>query len=165
MRRQRRPRRPRRPLDKGLLLASLAIAFGIALVGYGVSVSLTGDDAIDYPDGVERVDPVPNSVQVLGQTSVFVDLEVGYTGVLVINGVELETFRIGEVANIEPGRQVDVPPVTIFEPGNATLTYSPRAGAVVERFSTGLQQVEVIYWREDEGRVRASSFVWNFNVI
>ena len=155
----------RRPIDRGLLIASFAIALGVVVAVYGVSISLTGDDAVDYPDAIERVDPIPNSVQVLPQTNVFVDLAIGYTGVLVINEIELETFRIGEVADVEPGRQVDVPPVTIFEPGNATLTYSPRAGATVERFGSGVQQVEVIFWREDEGRQRASSYTWTFNVV
>jgi hypothetical protein len=157
--------RIRRPIDRGLLVASLVIAFGVLVLAYGVSVSLTGDAGVNYPAAIEQVDPVPNSVQVLPQSNVFVDLEVGYTGVLVVNGVELPTFRIGEVVDVAPGRQVDVPPVTIFEPGNATLTYSPTAGAAVERFSPGLQEVEVIFWREDEGRQRASSFVWTFNVI
>jgi hypothetical protein len=157
--------RIRRPIDRGLLVASLAIALGVVALGYGVSISLTGDEGVDYPSAIERVDPVPNAVQVLSQTNVFVDLEVGYTGVLVVNGVELPTFRIGEVADVAPGRQIDVPPVTIFEPGNATLTYSPTEGAAVERFSQGIQEVEVIFWREDEGRQRASSFTWTFNVV
>lgn len=155
----------RRPIDRGLLLASFGIAIGFVMVGYALSVALTGDEGIDYPDGVEQVDPVPNAVQVLPQTNVFVDLETGYTGVLVINGLELETFRIGEVADVQPGRQIDIPPVTIFEPGNATLTFAPSAGAAFERFGSGQQQVEVIFWREDEGRQRASSFVWTFNVV
>lgn len=143
----------------------MAIAVGLAMVGYALTVALTGDEGIDYPDAIEMVDPVPNAVQVLAQTNVFVDLEIGYTGVLVVNGLELETFRIGEEPNVEPGRQVDIPPVTIFEPGNATLTFSPSPGAEIERFSSGIQEVEVIFWREDEGRQRASSYVWTFNIV
>ncbi len=159
-----RRRRPRRTLDRGLLIASFVIAAGLVLVGMGVAVSITGDDRFDYPDAVESVDPVPNAVSVPPQSRIFVDLVQGYTGVLVINGVELPTFRIGQV-EVEPGRQVDVPAATIFEPGNATLTYVPTRDAPVERFSPGQQQVEVIYWREDESRARSQSFVWVFNVL
>lgn len=137
------------------------------IIVYGVMVSVTGDEAIDYPDAVEQVDPVPNAVQVPNQTSVFVDLEQGYTGVLVVNGTEIPTFRLGsqDVGSIEPGRQVDVPAVTVFEPGNATLTFTPTEGALVEGFSSGLQQVDLIYWRESEGRQRAATYTWVFNVV
>lgn len=159
-----RRRRPRRKLDRGLLAASFAIAIGMVFVGLAVSVSITGEDRVPLPSAIERVEPVPNAVSVLAQTSVVVDLEQGYTGVFVINGVEIPTFRIGQV-EVEPGRQVDIPAVTIFEPGNATLTFTPSRGAEIERFSAGLQQVEVIYWREDEGRALAESFTWVFNVF
>lgn len=157
-------RRSRRPLDRGLLAASFVIAAGMVIVVLGVAASITGEERFDYPDAIESVDPAPNSVSVPPRSSVFVDLAQGYTGVLVINGIELETFRIGQV-DVEPGRQVDVPAATIFEPGNATLTYTPTADAPVDRFSPGQQQVEVIFWREDEGRARSQSFIWFFNVL
>lgn len=157
----------RRRIDRGLLLASLAIASGVVIVVWGVLGAVTGSDGVRYPDAIERVDPVPNSVQVLPQSNVFVDLEQGYTGVLQINGVELETIDLDQVGSIEvePGRQVDLPPVTVFEPGNATLTFTPSRGAAVERFSTGIQQVTVVFWRLDEGRERSSTFSWTFNVL
>lgn len=145
-------------------MVSFVIATGLVLIGLGFSVGITGEARIEYPAEIERVDPVPNSVSVLAQSSVFVDLQQGYTGILVINGIEIPTFRIGEV-EVEPGRQVEIPPVTVFEPGNATLTFRPSPGAPVERFENGMQTVEVIYWREDLGRQRAESFVWEFNVL
>lgn len=156
--------RARRRIDRTTLAVSFAIATGLVLIAVGFSVGITGDARIDYPPEIERVDPVPNSVSVLAQTSVFVDLQQGYTGVLVINGVEIPTFRIGQV-EVEPGRQIEIPPVTVFEPGNATLTFRPSPGAPVERFENGMQLVEVIYWREDEGRQRSQSFIWEFNVL
>lgn len=159
-----RGRRGRRRLDRASLVVSFAIATGLVLIAVGFSVGITGDARVEYPPEIERVDPVPNSVSVLAQSSIFVDLQQGYTGVLVINGVEIPTFRIGEV-EVEPGRQVEIPPVTVFEPGNATLTFRPSPGAPVERFENGMQIVEVIYWREDIGRQRAESFVWEFNVL
>lgn len=159
----RRPGR-RRKVDRGLLIASFVIAAGMVLVGVAVAVSITGEERFDYPDAIESVDPAPNSVSVPPRSRVFVDLEQGYTGVLVINGVELPTFRIGQI-EVEPGRQVDVPAATIFEPGNATLTYTPTAGSPIERFSPGMQEVQVIFWREDEGRSRSQSYSWTFNVL
>ena len=145
----------------------MAIAFGLMVVAYGISNGVTGGGDRNYPEAVESVTPVPNAVQVLAQSSVIVDLQVGYTGILVINGVELETVNLDEIGSLsaEPGQQIDLPPVTVFEPGNATLTFSPRRGATIERFPTGVQEVTVIYWPILEGPQRADRYTWTFNVL
>ena len=145
----------------------MAIAFGLVVVAYGISTGVTGGGDRNYPEAVESVTPVPNAVQVLAQSSVIVDLQVGYTGILVINGVELETVNLDEIGNLsaEPGQQIDLPPVTVFEPGNATLTFTPRRGANIERFPTGLQEVTVIYWPILDGPQRADRYTWTFNVL
>jgi len=160
------PRRGRR-IDRGLLLASAGIAVGIVLVGLGLIVSVTGDEATNLPDEIEEIAPVPDAVQVLSQTSVFVDLLTDYTGVLVIDGVEIETIDLSEIDSsaVQPGQQVDIPPATVYEPGNATLTYTPTEGAPIETFETGLHNVQLIYWRVEEGRSRAGVYAWTFNVI
>lgn len=166
-RRIRRSRREKRRIDRALLAASAAIALGIVVIGFGVVVSVTGDERTRLPDEVQEVTPAPDAVQTLSQSSVIVDLVDGYTGVLVLDGVELETVNLDEVGSIEvePGKQVDLPPVTVYEPGNATLTFTPTEGAVVEEFSSGIHRAEVVYWRFDQGRQRSDSFRWTFNVI
>jgi hypothetical protein len=156
-----------RRIDRQLLLASAGIAVGLVMVAAGVIVSVTGDEAVDLPDEIESIAPVPDAVQVLSQSSVTVDLIANHTGVLVIDGVELDTIDLADLdtSGIEPGRQVDIPTATVYEPGNATLTYTPSEGAPVETFETGLHRVQVIYWKLDEGRSQAGTYSWSFNVI
>ncbi|HEX4982675.1 MAG TPA: hypothetical protein VFV63_13305 [Ilumatobacteraceae bacterium] len=160
-------RRGRRQIDRGLLVASAGIAVGLVLVGLGVARSVTGDDATKLPDEIESIDPVPDAVQVLSQTSVFVDLLTDYTGELVIDGVVIETIDLSDIDSsaIQPGQQVDIPPATVYEPGNATLTYTPSEGAPIETFESGSHRVDVNYWKVEEGRQRQSSYTWTFNVI
>jgi hypothetical protein len=163
------PRRaPHRRVDKGTLLLSLVIAAGLVLIGRGLAVSLTGAARAKLPDTIESVEPYPEAVQVLSQSRVFVDLVSGYTGVLVIDGVELPTVNIEDVdqpSSSDPGQQIDLPPTTIFEPGNYTLTFTPSDKALVKKFDTGLHRVEVIYWKIIEGRQRPLSYSWTFTVI
>lgn len=158
-------RRRRRKFDKGLFFASLGIAIGLVLVIRGLSVGITGDERDPLPDLVEEVVPVPDAVQVLNQTRVFVDLATGYTGVLVIDGIEIPTVDIQDYATQEAGQQVSLPPVTIFEGGNNTLTFIPNDEAPVTEFTTGVHTATVIYWDIEIGRERARSFTWSFNVI
>ena len=162
--------RRRRHVDRGLLVASLAIAVGLVVVAYGLLVGVTGDDATKLPEEIESVAPVPDAVQVLSQTNVVVDLADLYTGVLVVDGVELETVSLDQLtaeggATPEPGRQVELPPVTIYDPGSNTLTFTPAEGAPIEEFESGLHRVQVIYWLAEEGRGRADSYTWTFNVV
>ena len=165
-----RPRRridPRR-IDKVTLALSLVIALGLVLIGRGLAVSLTGEARAKLPATIESVEPYPEAVQVLSQSRVFVDLEAGYTGVLVIDGVELPTIDIDDVAqqfDAEPGQQIDLPATTIFEPGNYTLTFVPSDAALVKKFDTGLHRAEVIYWKIIEGRQRPLSYNWTFTVV
>jgi hypothetical protein len=165
-----RPRKridPKR-IDKVTLALSLVIAIGLVLVGRGLAVSLTGDDRANLPDTIESVEPFPEAVQVLSQTRVFVDLEAGYTGVLVIDGVELPTINIDDIDeqfSAEPGQQIDLPATTIFEPGNYTLTFTPSDDALVKKFDVGLHRAQVIYWKITEGRQRPRSYSWTFTVV
>jgi hypothetical protein len=155
-------------IDKVTLALSLVIAIGLVLIGRGLAVSLTGDDRANLPDTIESVEPFPEAVQVLSQTRVFVDLDAGYTGVLVIDGVELPTINIDDIDeqfSAEPGQQIDLPATTIFEPGNYTLTFTPSDDALVKKFDVGLHRAQVIYWKITEGRQRPRSYSWTFTVV
>lgn len=155
-----------RPVDVTLLAASLAIAVGLVLVGVALLSAESGADD-DLPGAIESVSPVPGAVQVLAQTQVIVDLVPGYEGRLVIDREEFGTIRLDEIGSpdVEPGAQVDVPPGVVFEPGNATLTFTPGEGAPIERFEPGNHTVSVIFWRTEEGPSSARSYAWSFQAI
>ena len=70
------------------LFASLAIAVCLFAMAWAAASAITGRDALHLPATIEQIDPVPAAVRVPAQTSVFVDLVAGYTGVLIIDGLE-----------------------------------------------------------------------------
>lgn len=159
---------PRKRIDKGLMAACLVIAGGMALIAWGLSSALTGTEGVDRPPEIEEISPVENAIQVLQQGNVMVDLQFGYEAVLVIDGVELETSRLGEVQeDIEPGQQQTTDPTTaVFDPGNARISFRPSPGAPIEEFSEGRHNAQVIYWLIEEGREDgARSYRWSFDVI
>ena len=77
--------------QRRLLVCSLVIAVGFVMVILGFQASVTGKKALALPPTIEDIDPVRGAVRVPSQTAVFVDLLSGYTGVLVIDGIELKT--------------------------------------------------------------------------
>jgi hypothetical protein len=159
--------RTRRRVDRKLLAASLVIAVGLVLIGYALLRAVTGDEAADLPAAVEEVTPPPSAIQVPQQSQVVADLEAGYEGRLVIDGVELPTIRLDQLGSVdvEPGEQIEVPPGVLFEPGNATLTYTPAENAPIERLDPGTHTATVIYWLSEEGPSRARSFSWSFAAV
>ena len=157
-----RLRRPQLPL----LVASFIIAASLVAVGVGISIAVTGTEREALPEAIEEISPSRSASQVPSQTQVFVDLQSGFTGVLVIDGLELETINLDEVRGSgKPGQQITLPPTTIFEPGNATLTFDPSPESTISEFSQGEHIVKVIYWKLLEGRSRARSYTWSFTVF
>jgi hypothetical protein len=150
-----------------VIAVSVVLLIGLIMVTHGVLSGVTGDDRSKLPDLIERVDPVPEAVQVLNQTSVFADLAPGYTGRFIIDGIEIDTVDVADLGNIavQPGVQVDLPPVTIFEPGNSTLTFTPSASAPITEFAEGEHTVRVLYWLIEEGEQRARSYTWTFSTV
>jgi hypothetical protein len=147
------------------VLASLAIAIGFVAVFVGLATAVTGRDAARLPKEIEGVSPVRNATQVLSQEKVEVDLIGGYTGELTVNNIALETFSLDELPEAQPGQQQTLPPATIFEPGNNTLTFTPADGAPIEKWDTGINTVTVRYWKIVDGPNFAKSFTWQFDVV
>lgn len=153
--------------QRRLLACSLVIAGGAVMVILGFMSSVTGRKALALPPTIENIDPVRGAVRVPAQTEVFVDLLSGYTGVLIIDGIELQTVDQGDprYATQVPGQQVSLPAATIYEKGNATLTFVPSQGAAIKAFAQGSHTAKVVFWKVVESRNRAQSYSWTFSVF
>jgi hypothetical protein len=140
---------------------------GLLLIVLGFMGGTTGRDVLGYPDAVISVSPAPNDRQVLSQTEISVDLADGYEAVLVLDGLELPTSRLEDVAGglPEPGEQLELPPTAIYDQGNSLIRFEPQDGALVERYSQGVHDVQVIFWKIEDGRGTARSYSWSFEVL
>lgn len=162
--------RRRRTFDRGLFVASLVIAAGIALIVWGFASALTGDDGIDRPEAIESLQPVENAIQVLQQERVVVDLQPGYEARLEIDGVALPTSTIGQsdvdpATQPPPGQQAELPTTAVFDPGSNVISFQPVEGALIETFEPGLHEARVIFWTIEDGPDQARSYRWSFEVI
>lgn len=162
-------------IDPKLAIVSLAIAAGLVLIGYGVVISVTGDEVTKLPSAIESINPVPDAVQVPSQSSIIVDLASGFTGTLEIDGVLYATEdpdRGRNAATAEPpapGQQVDIPAGVRYERGNYTLTFTPGDEVGFDEFPVGNHSVRVTYWKlEDEVNGQPAnerSYFWTFNIV
>jgi hypothetical protein len=118
-----------------LLVCSFVIAVGLVLVIVGFQSSVTGRKALALPP--------------------------------TIDGIELKTVDRSDVsiANPVPGQQVSLPATTIYERGNATLTFVPTKGAPIESFVQGTHTATVVFWKVLESRQRSQSYTWTFSVF
>jgi hypothetical protein len=53
----------------------------------------------------------------------------------------------------------------VYDPGNAVISFQPVEGAAIESFTQGLHEVQVIFWRIEDGQEQARSYRWEFNVV
>ncbi len=121
------------------MLALAAALFTVAVVVYQGNPRST-----DLPVAIQAVAPEAGS-NVLSQTDVSVDLAVGYTAELEINGIvipEEQLFRI-EALN--------------------QLSYEPREGKIVPKLLPDQNCVRVFYWLIAQGRDTTTSYTWCFD--
>jgi hypothetical protein len=156
-----------RRIDPKLLLASGLIAIGLVLIVVALSRAVTGNEAANLPAAIEEITPSFGAIQVPQQTAVIADLAAGYEGRLVIDDVALPTVRQDQIVSpdVKPGEQVKVPPGVLYEPGNATLSFTPGDDQAIKSFEAGPHTVVVIYWKIIEGERTARSYTWSFTTV
>lgn len=128
----------------------------LALVGLaGVVLAFTlvntdpesADVAVTGAGPVEQLIPFRDA-EILRQAPIGVDLRPGWTGVLVVNGVEIPEDQL-DLDNLDSLGQI---------------LYTVGDGKAVEAFEAGRNCVTALVWRVDESRDRARDVTWCFNV-
>lgn len=130
----------RRVVVTGMLLAALA--------GFVFAFSLGDDGTNTLPsDAVEHLIP-PRGDQVLRQTEIGIDLAPGWTGVLMVNGVEIPEDQL---------RRVDAQNQFFFTAG---------PGREFEELPPGTVEVTALIWRPVDGETRddGERVRWTFAV-
>jgi hypothetical protein len=130
------------------IVISVLLAASVVGLVYAFQSSQSPEDKPVLRDSrVEKVFPPPGDA-ILKQDTIYAEIEVPYTGVLRIDGVEilppqLETIQVGAATR---------------------LAYTPRPGTVTGYLSAGPHRAAVVFWRPDQGRARASEYSWEFRV-
>jgi hypothetical protein len=107
----------------------------------------TNDVATSGDSPVEQLIP-PRDSEILRQEAVGVDLRPGWTGVLIVNGVEIPEDQVDDDALAATG----------------VLTYTVGDEKAVERFDAGENCVTAEVWRVEDTRADSRSVSWCFNV-
>jgi hypothetical protein len=138
-------RQPRVITDRGFAVR-IGIVAGVFALGASLAVIAMGFDTeeITFPAEVEQVFPAPGSLAI-PQAAIGVDLDDAYTGVLILDGVELpedQYVRIKELGQVQ---------------------WMPGEGQEQRELDAIEHTVTVAYWRTIESRETGTKrFTWRF---
>jgi len=125
-----------------LRIVALALALG-ALVALVAAIAPRGERA-EMPEPIESVFPLPGDT-VVRQTAIEVDLPVGYTLEIYVDGERVPPVEIGVTSSTG---------VWLWQPG---------PGRSLEQWEAGEHTVRVV-WRTTAGRPDPGEFSWTFRV-
>ena len=133
------------------LVAAAVIAVALVLIGVAFSALSNGEDdpVLTEADAkvVDNLIPRRNA-QVPQQSSVGIDLAVGWSGTLVVDGTEI------------PEDELQVTPQI------GLIEFTPGPGKAVEEYQAGQNCVTAIIWRIADGRgVADRNIPWCFQVV
>lgn len=128
------------------IVVVVAAVVAVGALVLAVTQSDTGPDtAVTNPQPVEQLIPGRGELEVR-QARVGIDLQPGYTGILVVNGVEIPEDQLELVEGLNQ------------------VLYQPGEGKEIEAFEPGQVCVVATYWREVETRDDGRSVRWCFDV-
>jgi hypothetical protein len=133
-------------LRRFITLGAIVVAFGVLWFGYANRAEPTDPAEID--PAVEVFVPGSDSPGVLRQAQIGVDLADGWTGVLLINGIEIPEDQLLRV------------------PALNQVFFTPGEGKEIERLEPGDVSATAIIWRPALGETRENGrpVRWRFRV-
>lgn len=131
-------------------MRSVVISVLLALAGGGIiyAFASSADEAPPRRLGgaVEAVSPEPGSLAVR-QDTITADLAAGYTGVLLVRGVEIPEDQLRRT------------------PGLNLVSYTPGPDTETGPLSPGQARITVVYWPAGQSRqANAQRFTWEFTI-
>ncbi len=129
------------------MIPFLLVIGSLAAIVYAGTLNSGPDEIRATDEAVERLVPADGSPLAVRQAEVGIDLAPGWTGVLLVNGLEIPEDQL---------RRVEAQNEVYFQPG---------AGKEIEAFEAGAIVVEAEIWRTaSETRDDARSVIWSFGV-
>lgn len=127
---------------RAIIIAAITLAACLAAVAVVVHRSNPGPNSL--PVAIQAVEPIAGST-VLAQSSVVVDLAVGYTAEIDINGEPIPEEQLARADALN------------------LIRYSPAPGKVLERLATRQNCVRVHYWLIAQGPESKTTYTWCFD--
>jgi len=139
---RRRPYHPGVPRHRKIYLA-LAAALA-AVIAIAVVLAPSGEETA-VPAPLQSIFPAPGDT-VVRQTIIEIDLPVGYTIDLYVDGAWVPTDEIG------------------FTPSTGLFLWQPSPGGSMELWTGGEHTVRVVWDRTEGGRPDPGEYEWSFRV-
>jgi len=131
------------PKTRRLIILSM-LALAAAIFAIAVAVDQSNPRSTDLPVAIQAVSPQAGS-NVLSQTDVAVDLAVGYTAELEINGIMIPEEQLFRVQALNQ------------------LSFEPRDGKIIDKLLPDQNCVRVFYWLIAQGPDDKQSYTWCFD--
>ena len=124
---------------------SLLLALAAAVLYIGVVSSVDHKTEITNSRNVVAVRP-PADATVLRQTRIFAELKAGFTGILIVDGVEIPEDQLDRLE------------------GANTVGFTPGEGTEIGELKPGRRCATVLYWQAAATRGSAESYEWCWQV-
>lgn len=141
----------------------LALALAVFVLVKGTERAETGLDVIDSNPVIVSQAPLPGSI-VLYQTELGVELQPGYDGRLIINGVVIPDDQLEGAVDPSTLTPEQLQQFGVRPNGRNRLFFDPAAGKAIEELPQGVNTVTVQYHRDRQPDVDTGTVSWTFTV-
>jgi hypothetical protein len=127
---------------------SVLLAASVVGLVFAFQAAEDPEDKVVLRDSRVNVVFPPPGDSILKQDTIYAEVELPYTGVMLIDGVEIEASQVEHI-----------------QVGDATrFSYTPRPGTVTGYLSSGVHKAAIVFWLPEQGRDRSSRYSWEFRI-